>query len=369
MAKDTGVFSMPQPDGSFTTYGVKVYDSYAEMQSDTPPHIQLGLIKGANTVYRFENGVWVIGFPQVNDSRECTAFEVYAHDTDIPVGECEELGGYVNVAIPACMSHRFIIRSEEPQNSHDVIVDWGDGNTTSLKDVTPNGSAGNYQYDISHTYQRNGKYTIKIFGRMYFALQQTPINNSTYPNILCRALESDLPVASHLRNFSSFCRYAKHLLRVKSFNSKVNNQYTNIAAMFLGCSNLLAVSGLSAANKNLTAYNQLFYQCSSLQTVSFNITTSGTGCVQLFEDCTSAAINVEEVFRYFNPPKGLTINVKQLFMNCSNLTGIVPADKLWKNTDITWTNTDMVFTGCSDEIRAQVPVSWGGTMEEASTEA
>jgi hypothetical protein len=53
-----------------------------------------------------------------------------------------------------------------------------------------------------------------------------------------------------------------------------------------------------------------------------------------------------------------------MFAGCSALVGTVPADKLWNNRNVIWTNTDTCFTGCSDEIRAQVPISWGGTASD-----
>lgn len=58
---------------------------------------------------------------------------------------------------------------------------------------------------------------------------------------------------------------------------------------------------------------------------------------------------------------GSTYDVRGLFQNCSLLSGIVPAEKLWDNSNITWVNTNKTFNGCSNEIREQVPTTWGGT--------
>ena len=52
------------------------------------------------------------------------------------------------------------------------------------------------------------------------------------------------------------------------------------------------------------------------------------------------------------------------FKGCAKLTGTLNANKLWNNKNILWCNTGSTFAGCSDEIRAQVPVSWGGTASD-----
>ena len=53
------------------------------------------------------------------------------------------------------------------------------------------------------------------------------------------------------------------------------------------------------------------------------------------------------------------------FQNCKKLYGTVPADLLWNNKDVKWTTTAKCFYGCSSEIRAQVPKSWGGTADNS----
>lgn len=44
--------------------------------------------------------------------------------------------------------------------------------------------------------------------------------------------------------------------------------------------------------------------------------------------------------------------------------GTVPADQFWNNNKVTWKNTSTAFGACSQAIRAQVPVSWGGTASD-----
>jgi len=54
--------------------------------------------------------------------KDYTAWEVYANDTAIQVGESEVLGGYVSVAIPIQMTEGFIIRSDKPYSTSDVVI-------------------------------------------------------------------------------------------------------------------------------------------------------------------------------------------------------------------------------------------------------
>ena len=89
---------------------------------------------------------------QILSLEDYTAFQVFAHDYDIPVGECTELGGYVTNALKACMTHKFGIRSQELPEKQNVVIDWGDGNHTQLSNLTPKSS----YYYVQHTYKNNG---------------------------------------------------------------------------------------------------------------------------------------------------------------------------------------------------------------------
>lgn len=66
----------------------------------------------------------VIGGNNNIKTEDYTAFEVFAHDYNIPVGECEELGGYVNVEIPSGITHHMNLRTSiNDFSTLDVMVD------------------------------------------------------------------------------------------------------------------------------------------------------------------------------------------------------------------------------------------------------
>ena len=297
-----------------------------------------------------------------------TAFEVFAHDYDIPSGYCADLNGEVTNVLKQRMTHKFGIRSQESPKKQNVIVDWGDGSTTKLADITPEGQ----YYYISHTYENNGKYIVKIFGTTYFAIAQGPafaFYDANDPNILCRAFDIDLPVASHLRNLSSFCINSNHLINLNipaAFNwANVNN----LSCAFFGCRNLLSVSGLPSTNKCNFQYSGVFRECTNLQSTDLSMMHIGYGgWAWMFTNCPNLSKKIENLFTYSFTTEGQEINVNSLFLNCAKLYGTVPADRLWKNKNVKWLNTSNVFAGCSEEILKQVPVSWGGLVEDDNIE-
>lgn len=104
----------------------------------------------------------------------------------------------------------------------DIVIDWGDGsdvsvlkNTTQLPVVNHKNTEEVSKLSCSfykeleqsylhavHTYKTDGIYEIKIFGKKYWAINHQYITN----NKLCSAFTKNLKIASHIYNFSSFCR-------------------------------------------------------------------------------------------------------------------------------------------------------------------
>lgn len=291
-----------------------------------------------------------------------TAFEVFAHDYDIPIGECEELGGYVNYELPACMTHSFGIRSQQQKEDQDVVVDWGDGTSVSLANIDP--ASG--RYALSHTYNTVGKYTIRIYGKSYFALS----NLNTDTNIMCRVFAADLPVASHLSNFSSFARYAKHILKVDlSTCPNFIKNYSNISYLFYECFNLSTATGFSVRNKRNISYDYVLHHCYALEETDFMISHSIGNIQGVFNGCEKLQYDIADLLFYFSAEKGTEVDARWMVAGCKNIYGTVPAHKLWDNKDLIWKSTDTAFYGCSDEIKSQVPVSWGGTADDSIIES
>jgi hypothetical protein len=308
----------------------------------------------------------------INILTDYTAFEVFAHNYDIPTGICEELNNSEIIeALPAEMRHKFILRSEALPDMQDVIVDWGDGNYISLKDTDSSsvgGSEGDWRYSLEHTYNVSGKYIIRIYGKGYFGIISTPTftGNNPDPNIICRVFDRDLPIASHLRNLSSFARYSHHLTSIYAYNcpSLYNNHISNFAISIANCHNLQKVEYMPLPMPYSTI-SQYFQGNKNLKTISSFYPTIHNSLYATFDGCENFEFDISKIFEKFSPVTGSSINVGYAFRNCKKLYGIVPADLLWNNKDVKWTNTTTCFSGCSDEIRAQVPKSWGGTADNS----
>lgn len=110
-------------------------------------------------------------------------------------------------------------------------------------------------------------------------------------------------------------------------------------------------------------YGQLFSYAQNMKETDFKIPHTNVGSLA---DTFNENFNLEmDVAKLFDGVKlqGNPISVKRLFYKCAKLYGNVPDHILWNNPNITFSDTENAFAGCSDEIRAQVPVSWGGSLE------
>jgi hypothetical protein len=315
-----------------------------------------------------------------------TAFEVFAHNYDITTGECEELGGFVNEEIPANMTHMFTLRTMvQNYTKSDVIIDWGDGSFSSIAnqefepignnlygDSSASTEEGEANYTFKHTYKEPGKYIVKIYGHDYYNINAYSKVSWTSEylesNLICRIFDHDLPLACHYKNLSQMCAHADRLLYVNAEIIKYN-YFVNISNLFSCSHNLLEAVGFKR-NFTVSCCSQVFIDCWNLKKTDMQVATESvyvSGPSKQYCGCSKLEIDIAKLLPEVTP-KGGTINVSQLFYNCEKLTGIVPADKLWDNKQVTWLDTSQAFEGCSDKIREQVPVSWGGTKIDNITE-
>ena len=107
----------------------------------------------------------------------------------------------------------------------------------------------------------------------------------------------------------------------------------------------------------------MFNDCHNLSVCDFILPNLNTGSMaNIFNNCSSLIVDINSLI----PKQGFLhkeINVEKLF-NSTAISGTVPANLLWNDSNITWKNTSNTFSNCSDEIRAQVPISWGGTAPD-----
>lgn len=334
---------------------------YVENEAALPlaPLDKFYITQDTGDLFFYINGVW----KKLNDTiNDYTAFRVYPHETAIPVGHDAIRDEDYVVEVPASMTHKFIIRSQQNKDLQNVMVDWGDGTITSLKDddvVWEN--KGDRRYTLTHTYSTTGVYTVKVYGTTYFCIWHFEGND----NILCEALTSYLPVASCHHNLSRFLAGAQCVTWVQCGLFTFANK-TNIDLICAGCKNLTIATGFSALPK-LRSAEQVFSGCSNLVTTDYVFPTSvdtQEGYYLSFSGCSKLVRSLKDFF----PAGGFQskkLKAYDMFLNAALLTWSDEiAQKLWKDPTIEWTDTSTAFVGCSDEVRSHVPISWGGTSAE-----
>ena len=297
-----------------------------------------------------------------------TAFEVYAHKDAIPVGNNNALGE-ISVELPAnMMTQKVAIRSSVPDLTKcDVIIDWGDGKTSivakgNYDQATDVDADGERIIFINHTYEADGKYIVRIFGTDYFGFNKRKIEPEY--NLICRIFDWDLPVANHITNLADFCANCHQLVNVHIASYKFLEQAGNHYGMFRNCVNLKSCTGIGEHIPPTRSVQAFFLGCANLVETDFVFPLMFHSIRDVFEGCSKLAVNIETLFHSWARFVSRDVNFRKVFKGCASLTGTVPVERLWGDTGVNWWEHGEVFTGCSDAIRAQVPVSWGGTKQD-----
>ena len=371
-----GHLVLTDSDGTVVTKKIKYYNTYNDMIADKDP-APMSIVKANATIYYYKNGQWEVGLPYTEESEDCTSFKVYANAEPIPVGNHPILGK-VSVEIPAGMTHKQQIRTMGTVEDSDIVVDWGDGTRISIAKgeydeyIAPEDEYNNSQVTVSHTYNKTGSYTVRIYGRKYYGLRTVSSESNT--NLIYEAFSENCELARNVSNLSDFLRNADRLVNL-SMSFGALKKVGNIYALCRNCRNLLTATGFPLLNGSC---GYIFLDCINLVHTDFvlpdTVTTKSDGSLgRCFENC----VNLEGTVESFLPPGGFVsyrVNINQLFKNAKKLT-------LGNYTNVNYilfgstrnifcgssnlnSNTSTVFEGCSDELRAQVPASWGGYFEE-----
>lgn len=326
-------------------------------------------IKKHDSVIEFTN---TLDDTQLLDLTNYIAFEVYANSEVIPVGENIELGGVVSEEIPIGMTHYTLIKTVAPSDEKcDVIIDWGDGseytviaNGESAYDYRDGDSAG-YEYRCHHEYASTGKYIVKIYGKSIYNIQHredfddlTDEQNMN-SSLICRVFDYDLPI-SNLKNLASFCRASQRLLKVSAETIKYYG-IESLNGAFRECHNLLEAREFDR-DFQACFCAECFKNCYNLKYSDMLLAfrTPYRSCSYIYENCYNLEVNfysvVPEIWEGYN-----SYVLKGAFKNCRSMRGTMPDQRLWNNSIIKWESATDCFSGCNEDIRALVPISWGGT--------
>jgi hypothetical protein len=323
-------------------------------------------------VSQLDNDLGFITEVTEQGSLDVTAFEVLATDTEISAGTIDPYTGMsYSVNVPAGMTERFQIRSYTKIENIKTIVDWGDGSTTALSSF----SGLTYDndvlstYTLTHTYQKPGRYIVTIKGSDYYNIWHywggTDEEHANM-SLICRAFTADLPIASHINNFSNFFGYSlRHLSLDASARANVFASGCDLSGLCRNNTNLQEAKGLANIN-DVYSVNSIFVNCSNMTYTDFKVPLvirTVQGFQTAFKDCGKLGITLKQLLgthRWLTP----ALDMYGVFYGCLSIVGPVPSEVLWDNSLTTWTATEHAFEGSSVAIMAQVPTTWGGTNSD-----
>lgn len=293
-----------------------------------------------------------------------TEFQVYATNAVIAAGVTDsETGIPWATDVPAGMTQKFKIRCDVLAADSDVVVEWGDGTSSAIAKNEFESSddsdwgLGEMVYVVAHTYAAPGRYRVIVRGKQYWGFQQVKGFN-----IISRIFDHGYPTAGWLQNLSVACQWSPKIQKVVfptglELFANIHNAY----ALFADCVNLVSVKNCQTKFRFTRDVTNMFSGCTALKECDFQLPQSAVKNAsynRVFYNCSSLEADIANLLpdRGFD---GKTVSMVECFRGCSKLTGTVPAVKLWEDMVINWTAT-RCFTDCSETLRLQVPVSWGG---------
>ena len=305
----------------------------------------------------------------------------------------------------------FALRSTVQQANNDIVIDWGDGSTTVLKeasvieysialesdsdvynhsselpdnpDLNPTVYTGEWESDgelafgFYHKYTTAGTYTVTITGSDYFGISHS--FNYTYRRnkltiegggIMSECLTDELPLAQNVTNLSYFAFMSAKLASIQIPTGMNLDRIDNWFGAFSTCTNLTSATGFKYKLFNAKQIGNLFEQCQKMTTCDLVLPPvikykNALNCV--FLNCYVLTGDISKFFAKAGFLCAGKAEMTNTFFSCQNLTGTIPAEYLWNNPNVEWDypmesgTSNKCFAYCSDELMAQAPVSWGGT--------
>lgn len=325
-------------------------------------------------------------------SEDYSSFYVWASDVTVPAGKVSEMPesirntlkavygrkvDYVSVANPIApnKTHTFTFRTVVDPTDLDMVVDWGDGTKTTLVEETwddsnykkyqPYEDVDEQDYTVTHTYAAAGRYLVKITGSRYFSYRHTEKNN-----LVAVPFAPQAHIASFISNISSMFKGSERLLVIDASYLYPFRNKGNMYGLFHSCKNLHTVLSLGMPI-NPSNMGSTYYGCSNLTVndSSFGQMKGNDSIEYHYSGCVNLDADIGDIIT--EKFMSSSISVGSAFRDCKKLHGTVPAKYLWEDATIRWrmnvlndasgSNKSGPFYGCSEEIRAQVPKSWGGT--------
>lgn len=260
-----------------------------------------------------------------------------------------------------------------------VVLDWGDGIQTLFKDGVKSGN----NYEFHHIYEKqfwNKNLILKVYGNDYYMMQfgEKYSNSQTTQVIVTRAMDYDLPVAKHLKIFANFMQN-NMVYRVDARRCNHSFEGCNIARMFTTKMIQEVIGFNDDANEmafnSIYCMNYMFNGVITLKNIDFKFPSM---CKLPYYQYVFNGVYFNyggepyDILKLFNNfsfslmPENEPVDVAGMFNNCKNITCTdyqKLGSYLWNNINVNWKNTSGVFKGCPEELRANIPVEWGGLLQ------
>ena len=238
--------------------------------------------------------------------------------------------------------------------THNLLVDWGDGTTST---ITGYGTPA-----VQHTYATAGTYTVKMSGTFPGFIQNgdrlkllqvanwgskawTSMQGAFQSCTNLTITAQDVPNFSACTNMSSMFQSCTSITSIPKIKNWVMSNVTNIDGMFVGCTGL---SSLDLTGWDLRKVTTFMYSYGPFQGCTNLVTLNVTGWQlptattysfqQLFHGCTKLAtitgIGGWDVSK--------CTNMGSMFYQCNALTSV----DLSTWNPISVTNTNNMFTNC-----------------------
>ena len=133
--------------------------------------------------------------------------------------------------------------------------------------------------------------------------------------------------------------------------------------MFRQCYSLTKVADTFQLPKGLERADYMFYDCDNLiqMPTSLRLPASCTNYCYFIGDSKSIAVDITHWFDDWQVEHNENRNLEYMFYGCSKLTGILPANKLWKDytSYINGGSHRYMFNSCTELQKTNdIPTSW-----------
>ena len=277
--------------------------------------------------------------------------------------------------VPTNTTAQLKIRSAQIPNLQNVVIEWGDGEKTYLKNAkTESETPDNYvtgpaekddyelSYNISHTYDNkwhNTRMIVTITGSTYWGLQS---GNTTETNIVSRLWDTDLVWYDGVENIASFAKNSRRLLSIKvPAYYPMFSTMTNIANAFFNCVNLQHVFGMTkyAWNHTMRSIGNTFDGCKTMLNNDMRLPASSTAASgSVFRGCSKMSTQLVNHLPVLGFESRQSLG--KYFQNCKSMTNKDNAadEYLWNDTYTHFINTKSCFNGCNSQLLKDVPTGW-----------